>query len=394
MVARVLAAGVGRVKQRAWIGAERAAWCGALPQDAALTDPDRDLFDEAGYLRRNPGLVDAIAAGIVDSGWDHFDKHGRLEGRLPNDVDPDFYLGAYPIAAFDLGRAPHRGDAAAHFLRFGRARGYLPNAQAPRREDPGAVGWTDRPDALDGVQNRLDLGRITDKQAERLRTWARDGFVVFDLGTATDRFAPAAMALEQTFAGVMPGALFRCPALGADPMAWVPELTPHPAAALDIHYVSQAVRSLILAPMVVRFLTEVFDSPLRITASEGVLRPIARPPHRDSGRFVGLWFGLDDVPTGEAMHVYPGSHRRPKLVREPLVREPLAPKPGSVVVWHPDTVWETASLIGLDVRRGIRTWIGPRTATPLYAETVPALLRVHDGHLFSAAAYPDREPLD
>ena len=404
---------------------------------------DRDLFDDAGYLRRNLGLMESIEAGIVDSAWDHYDKHGRREGRLPNDVDPDFYLAAYPIMATDLGRPPNRGDAAAHFVRFGRARGYLPNVQAQRPNDPGAVaspfggGWTDRTDAPDLVQNRFDLARITDRQAERLRSWVRDGYVVIDLGTATDRQAPAALALEQIFAGAAEGALFRCPALGSESMSWVPELTPNPAAALDIHYLSRAARALILAPPVVRFLTELFDSPLLIAGSEGVLRPNASPPHQDSAliahstqrQFAGLWFGLDDPPAGDAMHLYPGSHRFPDfryagryksveearrmaagglaedearhtdslltaLRRGGLERRSLTPPHGSVVVWHPDLVCEVTPVTGLDVRRGIRAWVCPRFATPLYAERAPIRLCAQEGHFFASGAYAQREPLD
>jgi hypothetical protein len=404
---------------------------------------DRDLFDEAGYLRRNPGLVEAIEARIVESGWDHYDKHGRREGRLPNDVEPDFYLAAYPVVAADLGRAPNRGDAAAHFIRHGRARGYLPNAEASRPDDPGAVpspfggGWTDRADAPDLIQNRFDLGRITDRQAERLRSWVRDGYVVFDLGTAGDRFGPALLALEQIFAGIVPGALFRCPALGPDPMEWVPELTPSPTAALDVHFLSKALRTLILSVPVARFLTELFDSPLSIVASEGVLRPILRLPRQDSASFghtaqrqcATLWFGLDDPPNGDALHVYPGSHRLPEYLyggryksaeearrmghpavageeirhaerllttirRGGLERLPLSPPHGSIAILHPDLVYEMSAVTDLSVRRGIRAWIGPHYAVPLYAERMATRLHTHDRHSFTTAIYGDREPLD
>ncbi len=419
-------------------------WLAKDTQLAELIRPqDRDLFDEAGYLRRNPALVEAIADRIVESAWDRYDKHGRREGRLPNDVDPEFYLAAYPIVAADLGRAPNRGDAAAHFIRFGRARGYLPHAQAARPDDPGAVaspfggGWTDRADALDLIQNRFDLGRITVRQADRLRSWVRNGFVVLDLTTASDCLMPAALALEQIFAGAVPDTVFRCPAMGADPMGWVPELTPHPAAALDVHHLSKAVRSLILAPPVAGFLMQLFDSPLHVTASEGVLRPILRLPRQDSALmghsaqrlFVGIWFGLDDPPSGEALHVYPGSHRLPdfkygeryKSVEEArrmaegglaeqearhteqmltsirrggLERLPLAPPHGSVVIWHPDLTYEITPAVGLDVRRGIRAWICPRYSTPLYSERIATRLHTQDGHSFTTGIYPEREPLD
>ena len=345
---------------------------GAPAEDTRLNDPTRDQFDEAGYLRRNPGLLDAIVAGIVDSGWDHYDKHGRREGRLPNDVDPDFYLGAYPAMEIDLGRRPVIGDAADHFMRFGRARGYRPNAGAPAPDGP-ERGWTDRADALDLIRNRFDLGRITDRQAERLRCWVRDGYAIVDLGTATDRLVPAALALEQVFAGVTDGALFACPALGAGPRAWVPELTPHPSAVLDIHYLSRAVRALILAHPVARFLTELFDGPVLIAASTGVLRPLVQDAPCQG---VGLWFGLDDPLMGGTL----GKEQRP-----------VAPPHGSVVVWRSDLVFEPAGVSGLAVNRGIRAWVCPRLAA---LSGITSRVWGHEGHWFASGVYAEREPVD
>jgi len=408
-----------------------------------MNQQDRDLFDEAGYLRRNPGLIEAIEAHIVSNAWDHYDKHGRREGRLPNDVDADFYLAAYPIVAADLGRVPGRSDAAAHFVRFGRARGYLPNATAPRPNDPGRSpspfggGWTDRADAMDAIQNRFDLGRITDRQADRLRSWVRDGYVTIDIGTAGDRIKPAALALEQAFAGTFPDARFRCPDLGADPVAWDPILTPHAAAVLDIHALSSAVRRLMLAPLASGFLTELFDSPLTIERSEGMLRPVPQPPRQDSAwighassrLFAGLWIALDEEAEAGALFVYPGSHRLPEfayagryksleeaermaeggleseaaahtdhLLREirraGLERVPVAPPLGSVTVLHPDLVHEVGGVTGLAVRRALRAWVCPRNAAPLFAERIPTKRHAEDGYSFISGVYPEREPVD
>ena len=408
-----------------------------------ISQPDQDLFDEAGYLRRNPGLIAAIEAGIVESAWAHYDKHGRREGRLPNDVDPDFYLAAYPVIATDLGRPASRGDAVTHFIQFGRARGYLPHATAPRPSDPGMTasafggGWTDRADALDAIRNRFDLGRITDRMADRLRAWVRDGYVVVELGTADDRAAPAALALEQAFAGTFPNARFRCPALGGDPLDWVPELPPNPAAVLDIHMLSQAIRRLILAPPVSKFVTALFDSPLLLGRSEGSLRPIPSPPRQDSATvghtsprlFAGLWVGLDDPATGSSLFVYPGSHRLPdykyggryKSVEEAermaeggleqeaarhtdhlltsirrggFERTPVELPFGSVAIMHPDLVHETVGVSGLDVRRTVRAWVCPRDTMPLYAERIPTRRHSEDDYTFISGHYPDLEPLD
>ena len=118
---------------------------------------DADLFDEAGYLRLYPGIAEAIMHGIVDTAWNHFFRHGRTEGRQPNDVDPAFYLAAYPGMARDLGRPPTAADAAAHFVTLGRARGYRPNAAAPRAANGAAQTspfgglWTDQANAPQGL---------------------------------------------------------------------------------------------------------------------------------------------------------------------------------------------------------------------------------------------------
>jgi hypothetical protein len=39
-------------------------------------------FDEQSYLRANPDVAEAVALGRCASGRAHFDRHGRLEGRL------------------------------------------------------------------------------------------------------------------------------------------------------------------------------------------------------------------------------------------------------------------------------------------------------------------------
>ena len=65
---------------------------------------NRRLFDEAGYLRLYRDLATAVAEGRLASAWLHYDLYGRAEGRRPNDVDQDFYLRAYPLAAEEIAR--------------------------------------------------------------------------------------------------------------------------------------------------------------------------------------------------------------------------------------------------------------------------------------------------
>ena len=92
---------------------------------------DRDQFDETAYLRLYPDIAQAVADGRETSGWLHYDRFGRAEGRKPNDFDVEFYLRAYPAAMQDI----TSGLAATplqHYQKFGRTRGFLSNAKASR----------------------------------------------------------------------------------------------------------------------------------------------------------------------------------------------------------------------------------------------------------------------
>jgi HAD superfamily phosphatase (TIGR01681 family) len=42
---------------------------------------DRTLFDEAWYIDNNPGIAKAVRDGAFRSGWEHYVRHGRAEGR-------------------------------------------------------------------------------------------------------------------------------------------------------------------------------------------------------------------------------------------------------------------------------------------------------------------------
>jgi SAM-dependent methyltransferase len=46
-------------------------------------------FDETFYLAANPDVKSAVEAGAFTSGWDHYRKHGRQEGRICAPGTPD-----------------------------------------------------------------------------------------------------------------------------------------------------------------------------------------------------------------------------------------------------------------------------------------------------------------
>jgi hypothetical protein len=66
-----------KVCQRDW-GPPPQPFRPSFPFDKSFT---KENFDEESYLASNPEVMLGVAAGVWLSGWDHFDKHGRAEGR-------------------------------------------------------------------------------------------------------------------------------------------------------------------------------------------------------------------------------------------------------------------------------------------------------------------------
>lgn len=375
-----------------------------------------DLFDEAGYLRLYPDIAQAVAAGSVPSGRDHYRSHGQHEGRRPNDVDPDYYLRAYPQAAAEIAAGRAVG-AAMHYLRFGRARGYRPNAALPA---PAATAmppvfpwlWTDLPHAADLIDGRLALGSLSERQAALLHGWVRDGFIVLADPFDPHALAAAALDLERAFAGACPDLLFSCGAVALEPVHWQPEINPYPAAALDLHFMSRAVRELLFAEPLAEMLGLLFDSPALLAHSRGTLREAAQTLQRD-GAGVGYslprqWvtaFVMLDEATGaaDAPACFPGSHRIPPAQgRKPeqlLAEHDIAPQTlswtrGQVVLRHPALLHSAGSAPDGVTRRCILAQYCPAYVAPHYAERIPVTLWPHGRQLFASPHYPGIDPLD
>ncbi len=400
---------------------------------------DADLFDEAGYLRLYPGIAEAMMQGLVDTAWNHYDHHGRHEGRLPNDVDPAFYLAAYPAVEQDLGRSPTEADAAPHYITLGRARGYLPNARAPRAENGAALQspfggfWTDQANALDLIQGRLDLGWIRQREAALLRAFALEGIAEFDRLVDRDQVTDAALAVAQAFTGMFPEALFAASTSTDEPQPWRPELTEQPVAALDLHMVSRAIRNLLLDKVLTDFLALIFGAPPRLIESHGFLREAA-VPERDVAwhacslplQCVAVTFALEDGSDGAAL-AWPGSHRLPDLPwaeeyvslpearradamdlqpaiaqREDRVRASLhGQQPrrleaiaGRRTIRHANLIHATVAPHPPQQRRTLIAWYCPSYVVPCYLEATRARQHVRDGLAFSSGVYPNLDPRD
>jgi len=87
-------------------------------------------FNEAGYLRANPDVAEALQSGEVESARLHYVGFGYFEGRTgaTPDVDEKWYLKAYPDVGSAV-RAGRIGSATEHFAVVGASEGRSPNVR-------------------------------------------------------------------------------------------------------------------------------------------------------------------------------------------------------------------------------------------------------------------------
>jgi hypothetical protein len=99
------------------------------------TDETRG-WNEEFYLGLYADVAGAVADGLFASGYDHYVKYGRAEGRLfariPSDWDEAGYLGAHP----DVARSPF-SSGYHHYLAAGRTEGRLGGFPLPGWNEAG-----------------------------------------------------------------------------------------------------------------------------------------------------------------------------------------------------------------------------------------------------------------
>lgn len=84
------------------------------------------LFDEEFYLAQNQGVREAVEAGMLSSGFDHFIEFGQFEGRAPSAFfETSFYLDTN-IDALE-GIEAGETTAVGHFLNVGQFEGRDPH---------------------------------------------------------------------------------------------------------------------------------------------------------------------------------------------------------------------------------------------------------------------------
>jgi phytanoyl-CoA hydroxylase len=406
--------------------------------DSETKPVDQSEFDEEGYLRLYPDVAAAIARNHEKDGWTHYRAHGYREGRKPSDLDDGFYLKAYPLAALEI----EQGRAASplqHYVRYGRARGYIPNIRAKRSANPAGHGsafgglWIDQPHVQDLIEGKLETGAITAVQAEQLRFFVENGYVILPRAVPAAAVAAARTDLERAYAGAFAAAMFECAPLGRGTFTWQQGVNDHPAKVMDLHHFSPACLKIMFTPKIAAFLGLIFESRSFASQSLGFLRGSAQEGHQDSAyvvytlprQFAASWIALEDVTIGAGeLFYYAGSHRFPEflfggayksvsearrmgtpeavLEREirahcamleararklELQKGVFAARAGDALIWHSDLVHGGNPVSSEVTRKSFVTHYSPRFAAPVFAEHIPTKLIEHDGHLTTTSHY-------
>jgi hypothetical protein len=340
------------------------------------------------------------------------------------------------------GRAP---NPIVHYLQFGKARGYLASPTAVRADNAAVLTnrfggfWVDQPNALDLIQGKLEVGHITELEADRLKFWVANGYVILDKAVPDAILDAALHDFDRGYSGLLPGLLFECQEVIGSRKAspWQKEMNAAPAKALDMHYLSMSIRDLIFSDTLARFLGLLFDAPAFATQTLGFLLGSAQSGHQDSAyvaysiprQFCASWIALEDVTIGAGeLFYYPGSNRFPdflyfdryKSIHEAmrlqgcdfpsvevarhvqslkdrttesgLKKEVLGAKKGDALIWHADLI-HGGNPVRQDVsRKSVVAHYCPKHVSPLYAEIKKTRIFHHKAHCYTTAYYLKSDP--
>lgn len=400
----------------------------------------REVFDEVAYVEYYDDVRAALAEGKIESGWWHYNHHGREEGRraffVDGYFDEAFYLQSYPIVEIEL-RDGLAATPEEHYRRWGRARGFLPYYHGARPDNAASIPspfgglWPDQANALDIVAGKLEIGQITDPQAKLLEHWIGYGYVVMEKVISPALIDAAVNDLDRAFSGNMPGARFECHKIAPGLVEWQSEIADHAAKVIDMHHFSRAVRSLMFADPISEFLGLIFESRAFASQTLGFNRGSGQEGHQDSAyvpysiprQFAATWIALEDVTIGAGeLFYYPGSHRfndflygeRYKSLveagrcgytvergeverhverlqktarRRGIEKTVLEARKGDVLVWHADLVHGGNPVSADETRKSLVTHYCPKRTSPLFTEHMAIDLYEYEGHLFTTQHY-------
>ena len=304
----------------------------------------------------------------------------------------------------------------------------LPDDAPPGARYRSAFGglWTDLDAAPFLLASRVDQGRILEADRALIETWIAFGCVVLE-GAVSDAMIDRAMAdIDAILDGHGPERAMTYWEDGVHRQGPAQRelMARREAKLLDAHAVSGAVRALIFAEPIARFLRNIFDAPPWAFQTLTFERGSQQPVHQDTAfvrvdapmELAASWIALEDVRPGSGELVYhPQSHLIPDIVFEGgekaipahvtryetyeadlqqrlkdagLERKTFLPKKGDVFIWSADLAHGGGPVTDPALtRKSLVTHYCPATREPAYPTGRPRTRRTETpyGEVYSAA---------
>jgi phytanoyl-CoA hydroxylase len=198
---------------------------------------------------------------------------------------------------------------------------------APRRADPAYFSrfgglWTDRRDAGEEIERRLDAGTITESDAERLRHWVADGYVILERGVEPETCDRLRADLDRAFLDGDERLLMHSPA-DEDYQPLQAGLDTELARVVDVYAFYESARAALFSGPIVHFLRTVFDDAPLLFQSLTFEKGSQQGMHQDTAFVVttsplelaASWIALEDIRPGSGELMYlDGSHRLPEYL--------------------------------------------------------------------------------
>lgn len=181
--------------------------------------------------------------------------------------------------------------------------------------------WTDRLDAFDEIDRRLRRGEITVGDADRLRDWCTNGYVILRQAVDPALCDRVRSDLEQAWATGDERVLVAPP--GQPPSPLTVGTPTEKMRVVDLYAVFESAREALFSPELVRFLQMIFEDRPQLFQSLTFEQGSQQGMHQDTAFVVvdspmelaASWIALQDVVSGSGELMYfEGSHRMPEYL--------------------------------------------------------------------------------
>ena len=264
--------------------------------------------------------------------------------------------------------------------------------------------WTDSPHALAILERKVAKGSISLRQAEQLKCWIDDGYVVLPEAVDTSTVDAMLADVESIYSGTLGECFVETWESGR--MEVIPVTPRHKNGQhklLDIYSVSRVARQAQFSPAIADFLQLVFERPALAFQSLYFQFGSEQALHQDSAfvrvsspmELAASWIALEDIKEGSGELEYvPGSHCIDEYLfqgkskwmpdnspeyqsfishialqceKRRLARQKFLPKKGDAFIWSADLAHggSTISAKGT-TRRSLVTHYCPADITPWY----------------------------